>query len=40
MANCIKLKLLGLYERNVLLTKRQYINTTAGSNTTAIRYYY
>ena len=26
MANCIKLKLLGLDERNVLLIKRQYVN--------------
>ena len=35
-ANCIKLKLLGLDERDILLTKRQYVNTTAVTRTTAI----
>ena len=29
MANCIKLKLPGLYERNVLVTKREQVNDTA-----------
>ena len=35
-ANCIKLKLPELDERNLQLTKRQYINTTAATSTTAI----
>ena len=38
--DCIKLKLLGLDMRNVLLTKRQNINTTAVRSTIAIQYYY
>ena len=40
MGNCMKLKLPGLDERDVLLTKRQIRNTAAASNTTAIQYYY
>ena len=36
MANCIKLKLLGLDERDVQLTKRQYFNTTAATSTSAV----
>ena len=40
MANCIKLKLPGLDARDVLLTKRQYGNTTAASSATTIQYYY
>ena len=39
-ANCSKLKLPGLDERDVRLSKRQYVNTTAASSTTAIQYYY
>ena len=36
MANCIKLKLPGLGERDVQLTKRQYANTNTTTSTTAI----
>ena len=36
MAKCIKLKLLGLFKRNVQLTKRQYVNTTSATTTTTI----
>ena len=40
MANCIKLKLPGLDERDILLAERQYVNTTAAGCITAIQYYY
>ena len=36
MANHVRLKLPGLDERNVLLTKRQYINTSTNSSIVAI----
>ena len=35
-ANCIKLKLPGLDERDDQLTKRQYVYTTAAASTCAI----
>ena len=35
-ANCIQLKLPGLDERDVLLTKRQYVNITTVTSTTAV----
>ena len=36
-ANCIKLKLLELDERDVILIKRQYVNTiTSNTNTTTV----
>ena len=40
MANCIKLRLPELDERGVLLTRRQTVNTTATSSTTAFQFYY
>jgi hypothetical protein len=36
MASYIKLKLSGLEERDVILTKTQYVNTTAATRTTDI----
>ena len=36
MANCNNLKLSGIEEKDVLLTKRQYANTTDASSTTSI----
>ena len=35
-ANCIKLELAELDERDVLLTERQYVNTTSATSTSAI----
>ena len=40
MASCIKLKLPRLDERDVQLTKRQSVNATAATSTTATQYYF
>jgi hypothetical protein len=36
MANCIRLILSGLVERDIQLTKRQYFNTTVATSTSGL----